>query len=616
MDLRGVIGRGLGLVQTAVWLILVAPYCAASELPALAISSKRPLRLTGEAEQYPVTELLGRISAFQSRLRFTRFLLIVTRTLVICGIFLLAARLTQLATHQSHSVVVTLAVFVVAGWGLHLALHHSISAFEVARLIDRRLGLKAQIATAVEFTLTDRLDRPLVRTQIRQATQRLRDLDPDVAFPLVWPGRDARVLATVVAAYAVASLVGASGVSLPRSVQPIDAEVTRRASLEAQAPSPFVQLDAAGLPFSAAPPLAGAQVPNSPVAKQLNALQQQLQSQAITPEQYQQDLKQVQQQIAQQAQQSLSAQDALNALASSLKDSSATQSISDNLNQGNYDQASQQLSALGSQLPQMSTQARQQIAQRLGEAAQQTQNLNADISRSSQRAADALRQGDSAAAAQALGDLAKAVKGAGQQASGQPQLGQAMENLQQQMGNPTSASDQNAAQTSADGSSNSADSTTSSAENASASTGQSSNNASSSDKPSNGGASSNGDSSASARGQSRTSSASQLDGQPSANSGGVGSSPGASPLGGAPQSLDAHGVKVVIVGQPSGPGTSSTKPGDRSDPLTAPDGSTLGSAGASAGVPSNVPINVHQESNQVPPGMKPVVREYFTNAGN
>lgn len=633
MDVRRVVAGGFTLGRLWLWMFLVGPFCVASELRQLAISPRRPIRLSGDPEQYPVTELLGRVAVFQSRLRFTRAVVILTRTLVLCGIIVLAARVAQVITHQSFPAIVTMAVFVAAGWGLHLALHHAISPFEVARLIDRRLGLDSQIATAVEYTLTDRIDRPLARGQIRRATTRMREIDPRTAFPLVFPGRDARILATVAVAYSVAVGVGSMGVALPRRVQPIDVEVARQASQQAQAPSPFVQMDASNIPFANGPAPLMAAPANGPLSQQLSTLQQQLQNHSISPEQYQQSLAQVQRQISQQAQQSLSAQDALNALAGSLKDSSSTQSISDSLNQGNYQKAAQQLGDLGKQLSQLSPPARQQLAQRFDQAAQQTKSQNADISQSSARVSQALNQGDTQQAAQALQDLSKAVQSAGQQVSGQSQLGQAMQNVQQQMDSrgqgqgqsqdqsQSQAASQNPAANGSQSAGQQANETNS-AGNAQAfasSASTSGNQASDGTKPGQGQSSGNpaGDPSANGaeRGMTKSSGPSQLDGQQSANSGGVGNAPGGNPLG-APQSLDTHGVKVTVVGQPSGSGSSSTKAGDRNNPLTAPDGSTLGATGGSAQPTSNAPINVHQESNQVPIGMKPVVREYFSNDGN
>lgn len=628
MGARRTLRRAFSLLRLWTWTVLVGPYCVATELSRMAISSRRPLRLSGEAENYPMTELLGRITTFQSRLRFARAIPILIRTLVICGIILLAARLTQLITHVSFGALITLAVFLLAGWGLHLALHHAIAPFEVARLIDRNLGLNAQIATAVEFTLTDRIDRPLARTQIRQATNRLRELDPRAAFPLLWPGRDARILATVVVAYGVTGVLSTMGVNLPRPTQAIDAEVARQAILEAQAPSPFVQMDAAGLPFNTtAPPLVGAPPPNSPLSQQLSTLQQQLHDQTITPQQYQQQLQQVQQQIAQQAQQSLAAQDALNALAASLKDASSTQGISNSLSQGNYDQAAQQLSDLSKQVPELSTAAQQELAQRFDQAAQQTKSLNPDISQASQQAANALKQGDTQQASQSLQDLSKAVQQAGQKVAGQSQLGQAMQNVQQQMGDqsasdaqasPSDQSSQSAQSSSADGSNSSNDA---SGQQSQANASNSSQGSGDSAQPGPGNDSGQSNSAQSSSGQTlerglTKSSASSDANSQSDSSGGVGNTPGDNPLGGGVPSLDTHGVKVTVIGQPSNNGASSTQAGNRNDPLTASDGSTLNTAGGASAPPSNVPIDVHQDNNQVPIGMKPVVREYFSNGGN
>ena len=71
-----------------------------------------------------------------------------------------------------------------------------------------------------------------------------------------------------------------------------------------------------------------------------------------------------------------------------------------------------------------------------------------------------------------------------------------------------------------------------------------------------------------------------------------------------------------IVGQASGNGVGGTSAGDRSDPLTAAGPSSIDGVSGASSVPSNVPINVHQESNAVPLNLKPIVRDYFSDAGS
>ena len=103
--------------------------------------------------------------------------------------------------------------------------------------------------------------------------------------------------------------------------------------------------------------LLSAQAGSSPVKSDLDVLRQQLAAQQITPQQYQDQLRQVQQRLDAMAKDSLSAQQAMGALADSLKDGSATQAISDSLNRGDYQKAGQQLSDLSKQLDQLSPDA-------------------------------------------------------------------------------------------------------------------------------------------------------------------------------------------------------------------------------------------------------------------
>ena len=119
-----------------------------------------------------------------------------------------------------------------------------------------------------------------------------------------------------------------------------------------------------------------------------------------------------------------------------------------------------------------------------------------------------------------------------------------------------------------------------------------------------------------ASGSTKSSGPQQLQQDQPGSGGGAGSSPGAAPLGNTPSSLDTRGVRLTIVGKSSGNGTGTTSAGDRSDPLTAAGPSSIDAASGAASVPSNVPINVHQESNSVPLNLKPIVRDYFSDAGS
>ncbi len=609
MAWRRLTGKVNRLIRDVAWWVMVGPFCAGTNLAALGAPAKRPLHLGGQSDQYPVTELLGRLWAFRNRVRFARSLLILPRGLVLCAVILLLAKAIQVASLRPTSAWLPLALFLVLGWAFHLAIHHEIPSFEVARLVDRRAGLNAQLATAVEYTLARRLDEPLVKTQIRMATGRIRELEPAEVVPLIWPGREVRMLAMVAVLYGAFTLIGSLGLTVPRPPQALDAELAKLASQDPQAPSSYVTMDPTQAQLPAMTTTSDQLVP------QLKVLQQELASQSITPEQYQAQLADLQKQLQAEATQSLAAQQALNALAAALKDSSATHAVSDSLARGDYQQASAQLNDLSHQLDKLSPEARSQLASRLGQAAAQTQQLDSSISQSAGQASDALKQEDNARASQALQSLSSAVQQASSKITTQAQLGQALQEVQRGLNNQEQSSgpqESQPGQNPNDAISQSASSQQQPQQLASSS-GDSQSSLDREMQTSSGPGSQDG-SASSASGQ--PSSSQEIQQGQSGNSGGAGAGPGSNLLDSRPTPLDVGGVKLTITGQASGNGDDQTQAGDRSTPLTGADGSAISGGNSGATASSNVPINVHQESNVVPLEMKPVVREYFSNGGS
>ena len=617
MELRHFFRTVAAALSNGAWLATIGPFCVASDLPSLGTPVRRSLNLVGQDDNYPITELLGRLLAFRARLRVARSTLIVSRAIVLGVTIVLLVKIGDLAGVQVSTPWLLLTLFLLAGWALHLSLHHPISPFEVARFIDRRENLQAQIATAVESTIADRLDRPLVRAQVRLATNSVRSLDPSTTIPMPVPWRDVRALGGV-AALLAAILVGARlGVSLPRQVPALEAELAKQARVQAQSPSPFVTIDPSiAMLQPPAPRVLNQSTANAQVNKQLDVLQQQMQSRQITPDQFQNQLRQVQQQIQSTASESLAAQEALNALATSLKDTSATQAISDSLMRGDYKKASDGLNQLSTELPQLSPDARAQLADRLGQASAKTQTSSPTISKDAGQAATGLKNGDAAGATQALQSLAQSVDQAQQKISAQSQLGQSLQDVQKQLGQSLNPSGNQPSSQSNPASTTPGSSDQTTGQNAQPNSPPS---ASRTDSRGSGGPS---DSSAnnpladSNGGQGRAavrSSGTAIQQDQAGNSGGVGDQPGGSPLGQG-SSLDVRGVKLTIIGKSSGSGSSTTSAGDRSVPLTAGDNGSLNGLPSSGSVPSNLPITAHQDSSVVPLDRKPVVRDYFTDA--
>ncbi|HEX5416663.1 MAG TPA: hypothetical protein VFZ25_13410 [Chloroflexota bacterium] len=596
------------------WCVTIAPYCWSANVPELAVGSRLALRLSGDPTIYVANELMGVVQQFRARLRLARSLVILLRGGLLSVLILLLARFVDLAFNLPLEAWVPLVLFLVVGWSIHLALHHAISPFEVARLVDHRLGLNAQVATAVEHTLDNRLDKPFVRLQVRQATQRVRGIDPGRAIPLVIPARDIQLLALAIVLYAGTLVIGSLGsLGLPTAVQPIDAAVSSAATQSAQAPSAYVTVVSSQIPPQALATAQAGGVPGNDFAQQASALRQQYDSHAITQEQYQQQLQQLAQQIQQQSNASLAAQQALNSLASALKDNSSTNDVSNALLNGNYPQATEGLRNLSQQLGQLSPDAQQQLAKQLQQAAASTQQTDSDISKSAAAAAQSLQNGDQAQAAQSMQQLAQAVQQASDQIAAQSQLGQSLQDVQQQMSGASSGTPQSQASPTSD------QSGAAQQQQGTGADGQSSADQSSAASGDQGGqpgsqqGTDGGSDSGSLAGASGSSSITSIQQDGNGNSGGVGNGPGGPALGGQQNALDVNGQKLTIIGKDSGQGTTTTTTGDRSIPLTASDGSTIAGAGGAGGSASNVPIKVHDTSNAVPLNRQSVVREYFSN---
>src|SRR5437588_4453498 len=100
MRLRRLPGLVGSFVGYCVWWATIGPFCVASDLPRLGSAERRPIRLASEPDQYPITELLGRILWFRSRLRWARALVILWRGAIFCAFILVVARASEVLTHR------------------------------------------------------------------------------------------------------------------------------------------------------------------------------------------------------------------------------------------------------------------------------------------------------------------------------------------------------------------------------------------------------------------------------------------------------------------------------------------------------------------------------------
>jgi len=141
-----------------------------------------------------------------------------------------------------------------------------------------------------------------------------------------------------------------------------------------------------------------------------------LTDQQLTPEQ-----------VQQLAVQSAQAQQDLRSLANALNDNSTTKQAAQDLQNGDYPKAGQDLQQVASNIDQLSPEAKQQLAQDLQNAAAQSSSTDSGLAQSEQNAADALKNGSPAAQAQSLRDLSGQVQQSGAQVRSQQDIANALQ---------------------------------------------------------------------------------------------------------------------------------------------------------------------------------------------
>jgi hypothetical protein len=280
------------------------------------------------------------------------------------------------------SVLLTLAFPVVV---LLFEAARPVSDVEAARLLDRLLDNQQRLVTSVEL-LTQARQSAMSQAQLSSTARILSRIDPKSAFPVRIPW-SAVWLSTglLFVAFAIV-LLKTGGLSftgiVPGQLPPDPSLVAA-----VQSPTP-----ASGLPESGLTPTTevdGQPTPGSTPGEGQNG---------TNPGD-----------AASQAAGSQQAQADLNRLGKALDGQSATQGAADSLRQGKYDEAARQLSQLGEQNDQLSPNAKEDLANALEQAANDTQTDSA-LRDAERRAADALRKGDYRQTEQALKDLGGAIQ--------------------------------------------------------------------------------------------------------------------------------------------------------------------------------------------------------------
>ena len=268
---------------------------------------------------------------------------------------------------------------------------------EVARLVDRRLGLQARVATALELVAA-RAEGDVAGWQILDASLRLSTVEPHAAFPLELPRRDRQCLAAL--ALVVAAAVGVDALL---AVSPLD-----RAPWSAAArghSEDALQADRPGDGISDSASAAGREGRAQPVAE----------AAAIRPA----EAGELPPRVGPEA---VWQETPLGRVARALSGIAATHDVSVGLQRGDDSATSAALADLADQYQRLSPRAREDIAGALQRAADDVAAEDPALARSLQAAAQALLSGDGQAVRSALTDLAEALARARDEAAGEAEL--------------------------------------------------------------------------------------------------------------------------------------------------------------------------------------------------
>ena len=267
---------------------------------------------------------------------------------------------------------------------------------EVARLVDRRLGLQARVATALELVAA-RAEGDVAGWQILDASLRLSTVEPRAAFPLELPRRDRQCLAAL--ALVVAAAVGVDALL---TVSPLDRAPW---SVAARGQPPNAQQ--ADRPVNGISDIASA-------AGREGRVQPVAEAAAIRPA--------VGELPPRVGPETVWQETPLDRVAHALSDIAATQDVSAGLQRGDDSATSAALANLADQYQRLSPRAREDIAGALQRAADDVADGDPALARSLQAASQALLGGDGQAVRSALAKLSEALARARDEAAGDAEL--------------------------------------------------------------------------------------------------------------------------------------------------------------------------------------------------
>ena len=335
------------------------------------------------------------------------------------GFLLIAALLALFGAPDAFRKWLWLAAVCALPVGLLAAFLLRPSEAEAVRTVDLYLDLRQQLGTAQELLSTGS-DGTLVRWQLAQASDLAGDLPVSRAFPLL-PKREAAMALLLAVASAGLLELASLGVTIPNPLASLQLPGITRATPRGSSGSLFNRQGSPSAAQTRSPAL-------EPTRQLLDEIQKQSQRGGLSQQAAASAIQQADAMLNQAAQDSSIRQEALDNLATNLRDTAAANDIAQSLLQGDYQKAAQQLRDLGSQADQLSPAARQQLAQALRNSAAQSQGLQ-QLARTENQAAQSIQRADSSYTSQAMNSLAQAVQDAGSQVIPQSDLANTWQQL-------------------------------------------------------------------------------------------------------------------------------------------------------------------------------------------
>lgn len=373
--------------RTFAWQAVTAPWWVWSDLPRLPLPSRNPALPPGGLAGDWVVHGLDRIA---TRVWIQRMLAILTRgvwlTLLIgclwLAVDLLGGPVFDRIVWLGIGIVVMLCSLLIA------ALSRP-SRAQVARMLDRSFVLQERVSTAlgnIGKEIPAQGGRTsMIYLQVADAANAITAAQAQPAFRLRPPARELVMAIALALAFAALAFARGAGGSVP----PVQTNVVPEFVPAAQR---FVQPEAQPAPDPQ----------NAPSVAD----------------------------VQQMVQTSIDNQQDLQALADALSDHALTREAAEQIQQGNYGQAAEELRDVANQSDQLSQSERDDLAGDLSQAASQMSEDNQTLSDATQQAAEGLQEGGDQAK-EGVRDLANAVEQSGQQVQSSEALDQAMQQAQQ-----------------------------------------------------------------------------------------------------------------------------------------------------------------------------------------